>query len=410
MKCLHDNCEITPTRQHFAQHMKICPRRLVECEFCSMRVTHSDLDAHFAECNQRPSKRSRNRRCRPVDLEQDQDLSTSLPISDMMREHQQLIMQKEETITSLQAQLASVEEKDETIASLQAELADIKSRPTISHHDMNKYPLLVDRCHCCEDVEAWNELNALADAGDKVALAYTIVVLGADSGAGTVMCQNMAKAKKIGVELKTWLLDEHDDHNVHATYILGYLSFRGMSKLHDGMELFQIAAAQGHIGAMNWVAFGLINKKEGRKGKRSSSSSIAVGLLQECMSKGLLEAKFDMANLLVDGAEGYCVTNEKLAFVYYKELADVNYLPAMVNLGQCYENGTGMRTANIKLAYYYFKKAADMGDRVAQCNVGVFYCRGSGVKIDKVTGRKYLKKSIAQGYKEAQAMLDIAGE
>jgi TPR repeat protein len=171
------------------------------------------------------------------------------------------------------------------------------------------------------------------------------------------------------------------------------------------MEFFKAAAKQGHIGAINWVAFGLINK-HAKRGKRGAVEDIAeaVGLLQEGISHGLLEAKFDMANLLVDGSEG-CVKDEKQAFDYYKDLAELSYLPAMINLGQCYENGTGMRNPNLSLAFAYYKRAADMGDINGQCNAGVMHCLGSGVEADKELGRKYFRKAIAQGCKEAQNLL-----
>ena len=398
--CPHLGCEATPMRNKLSEHLKVCSRRLIACDYCKCSIVYCELNNHKENCRQKSNTSTRLRQ-RKRSLADSVHGGTITPSDSLVTPHRCQTIERDKYE-------AIVQKKDILIAKLRKENESLRQLATISQAYMNKYPLLVDRCHCC-DIDAWNELNALAKAGDKVALAYSILVLATSSVGGSVIQQDMNEACRRARELKQWLQCEHKCHNVHATYVLGFLYFRGINfytNTSTGMELFGIAAEKGHIGAMNWVAFGYLSKKRAKKDKLTAveRSEKAIHFLQECTARGLLEAKFDLANLLMDGSEG-CSKDERQAFDFYKDLADQNYLPALVNLGHCYEKGAGERVPNMKLAFQCYKKAADLGDPQAQRNLGVMYYRGFGVSANDELGKSYIEKAVAQGLIEAKYLL-----
>ena len=396
-------CEWVGTVGNVNAHLRCCANARVHCPHrnCDATPIRSDLSLHLITCTQRPTVVStfKNDCCQCNCHQNQRDTADTTKKSSQhndVAEYNRIISMK-----------------NDKIASLECQLADLASKADLGFQYINKYSYLVDRCHCSHDVEAWKALNALAEAGDKVALAYTIPVLCADTSPGTEMRRNMQKANKIGKKLLPWLLKEDANKNVHASYILGIMHIRGVCNMKGtGLDLFLVAAQQGHIGAKLWVATVYVEHsplEDTPDGRQIYSENIAaaVDLLKECIDAGLLEAKFDYANLLVEGAEGAegFFQDKKQGVQYLMELADINYISAINNLGKCYENGTGLDSVNFSLAYSCYKKAADMGDPIAQCNVGVFHCLGNGVDISKECARVYFKKAVAQGFQPAKGLL-----
>ena len=99
------------------------------------------------------------------------------------------------------------------------------------------------------------------------------------------------------------------------------------------------------------------------------------------------------------------------AFTWFKKAADNQILPAMVDLGFCYEAGEGT-IENMKEAIRWYKKAADAdnGDPVAQCNLGLCYANGEGVTQDPRAAVKYYQLAADQGYAPAQCNLGYCYE
>src|SRR5687767_7422945 len=73
--------------------------------------------------------------------------------------------------------------------------------------------------------------------------------------------------------------------------------------------------------------------------------------------------------------------DETKAFEYYKKSAEKGYNMAQNKLGILYESkGT---EKDLKKAIYWYSKAAENGNQFAQYNLGIFYENGIGVEKDE---------------------------
>ena len=69
------------------------------------------------------------------------------------------------------------------------------------------------------------------------------------------------------------------------------------------------------------------------------------------------------------------------AFELFQESARLGYLPAVCDLGVCYENGQGTEK-DLDRAIQCYRHAAEEGYAQGQCNLGAMYYFGVGVEKD----------------------------
>ena len=88
--------------------------------------------------------------------------------------------------------------------------------------------------------------------------------------------------------------------------------------------------------------------------------------------------------------------NLKSAIKYFRKAADKNIPEALFELGSLYEKGRGVRK-NERIALDYYLKSAIHGDDDAIFEVGRCYFYGIGTKVDRRTGRIWLKIADERG-------------
>ena len=92
------------------------------------------------------------------------------------------------------------------------------------------------------------------------------------------------------------------------------------------------------------------------------------------------------------------------AFKLFKQAAEQEFKPAIMNLAGYYSNGRGCEV-NDKEAFKLYLKLAEDGDADAQTRVGALYFNGEGVDRNEEEAVKWTKKAADQN--DSQAMVNL---
>ncbi|GBB88066.1 hypothetical protein RclHR1_01460016 [Rhizophagus clarus] len=102
---------------------------------------------------------------------------------------------------------------------------------------------------------------------------------------------------------------------------------------------------------------------------------------------------------------GYGVSkDERLAFEYYKTVANKGCVGGQNNVGYCYSHGKGTEK-DLKMAIHWYEKAANNGNANAKRNLGVKYMDGEGVEEDHKKAFELFKQSAEGGNSKGIMML-----
>ena len=85
---------------------------------------------------------------------------------------------------------------------------------------------------------------------------------------------------------------------------------------------------------------------------------------------------------------------------FYLKAADMDYAPALNQVGYLYYNGYGV-DVDFASAVYYQKLAALQGYAIAQVNLGFLYENGYGVERNLETALAYYEMAADSGYEGA---------
>ncbi|ENX40801.1 tetratricopeptide repeat protein [Acinetobacter courvalinii] len=94
----------------------------------------------------------------------------------------------------------------------------------------------------------------------------------------------------------------------------------------------------------------------------------------------------------------------ELALKYYEKAVQQQFPPAINNLADKYENGTGV-AKNLKIAFEFYSAAADHAIAASQFSLGLFYLKGFYVEKDEGCAREWLKKAEKNGWFPASEIL-----
>ncbi|PKK62575.1 kinase-like protein [Rhizophagus irregularis] len=166
-------------------------------------------------------------------------------------------------------------------------------------------------------------------------------------------------------EIYTWLLKNQNEPNF--IFLLGYFKYYGIRTDEDKKEAFNLFSSTSNSDHI--------------------LSQYYVGLCHE-FGNGTTK-------------------NEKLAFEYYKKIADGDNDHALgqFKVGYFYYNGISTKK-NLKEAFSRYEKAANKGNLIAMYNLGLMYKNGDGVGKDIDKAIFWCNKSFERGNKDAQKTLD----
>ena len=118
-----------------------------------------------------------------------------------------------------------------------------------------------------------------------------------------------------------------------------------------------------------------------------------------CAAKGVSECQ-NRLGLLYSRAESGLKPNPRFEFLLFY-LAAKNFLPALQNVGFCYQNGVGVKK-NLEKSFKFLKMAADKDSTESQFWVGEAYLAGHGVKKDRALALYYFKLAAEKGDKKSK--------
>ncbi len=102
----------------------------------------------------------------------------------------------------------------------------------------------------------------------------------------------------------------------------------------------------------------------------------AFELFTSSAAQGFAKAEYELANHY-RGRTGRALDLD-MASSYLERSARHGYVPAQVDLGFVYFNGSGRTPKDLVRSFHWFKRAADGGAVIAQCMVADFYRQGLG--------------------------------
>ncbi|POG66384.1 kinase-like domain-containing protein [Rhizophagus irregularis DAOM 181602=DAOM 197198] len=181
-------------------------------------------------------------------------------------------------------------------------------------------------------------------------------------------------------ESKQHVLDYLNNHNINSKEIYNRLSFNQT----NSNSIFL-------LGYFNYYGIGTPN--DNRR---------AFNLFFNASIQDHILAQYYVGNCYEFGY-GMITKNEKLAFVYYEKMAELDYAMGQHKLGYFYHIGKCIEK-NFKKAPNWYKKAANNGHLIAMNNLGLLYI-GEGIDVDNQKAFELFKKSAESEHSNGITML-----
>lgn len=186
-----------------------------------------------------------------------------------------------------------------------------------------------------------------------------------------------------------------------ASYLLGEAIGDGIGCEKDyqkSFELFQEASKNGftpatfNVGMM--LEMGLGCEQDEKKG---------FELIKQAADEGFPDAMYRTAFHYWEGTAPTGKSPE-LAFSYFKQAADKDFPPACVEVGICYENGSGTEKSPEE-AFKYYEKGLKFGYHAAVVCLAVCYMAGIGCERDEAKAAALLEAGVKMGNSRAYYLL-----
>ncbi len=223
------------------------------------------------------------------------------------------------------------------------------------------------------------------------------------------------------------LLEQADQGNVQAQFMLGVFYQTGHGVLQDPQQAFQwyyraaqqdYIPAQCNLGIMHASGHGVLQDKEvalkwysraafnlivGNKHPNKTHKEIFSHYYQ-LAKEGHPEAYLELSFMY---KEGWGVeNNDSAALECLRKIAEQGKADAQHNLGLMYAHGQGIER-NEYTAVEWLKKAAEQGHANAQYDLGLMYAHGQGIGKDEYIAVEWLRKAAEQGHANAQYNLSL---
>jgi TPR repeat protein len=239
----------------------------------------------------------------------------------------------------------------------------------------------------CGKVDAFKQLEALSDEGDRLASGYLAMIL--HRSPIMIIPRDKPRAALLIADLLPWLFEvEHDDGKdaPDIWYLLGFCFFEGIvvgkEKQKKSIHYYQLAFEREH--ALAQCALGNCYDV-GDVVKQDLSRAVSYYKMSADQGFPVAQCNYSMCNEYGEG----CEANQAIAVEYAQLAADQGYVDSLYTLSMYYFYGNGVHVDPVK-ATHYCKEGADQGDLECMYILGDCYMRGYVVEQDKTKGIQLL--------------------
>lgn len=214
------------------------------------------------------------------------------------------------------------------------------------------------------------------------------------------------------------------DNEINSQYLLGlyYLNGYGTEKdINLCLKWLKVAAERGYVEAQYKLGLCYFEEKFGIKNLQEAMKwfSIATEQGYEDFSDAVLNSMISFFSCHAE--RGDIKSKYVIGFCYYmkedyfgalrwlREAANYECAAAEYLIGQCYENGRGVRK-DYNEAFVYYIKAAKHGNANSLYSIGDFYHSGKGVTINFVEALRHYHQAAELGHAKAQYCLGVCYE
>lgn len=134
---------------------------------------------------------------------------------------------------------------------------------------------------------------------------------------------------------------------------------------------------------------------------KNTSAATSTTRMAQLQNNSTVTTKSDISTLLAMGDQYYNEKDYPQAIIFYIKTANQGNAHAQTRLGNCYNDGLGVKVDYAQAAYWY-QKAANQEYALAQLYLGVLYHAGAGVKQDYNKAIDLYTKAANQGNAQAQ--------
>lgn len=192
-------------------------------------------------------------------------------------------------------------------------------------------------------------------------------------------------AQKNYEEALRWYRYAAQEGSGYAQNALGNMYFFGEGVTVDydrAVYWYRMAATQHNKDA----EYNLANMYHQNKGVRKDYV-VALKWYLKAAEQGHAQAQ-ENAALLLEAGRGGVVYDASLIAKWFGEAAAQGLPVSQYGIGQCYENGTGVKRDYTR-AFEWYSKAADQGVPEAMRRLGFMYKKGRGVPVDMAMSQKW---------------------
>ncbi len=243
-----------------------------------------------------------------------------------------------------------------------------------------------------------NRAFELASAGAALGCAHSKGALGRCYLRGFGVIQDEARGLALGRESEA-------AGSFFGQIVVGYCYYVGCGGVAQddakAVRLYRLAAAQGHAGAQNFLAY-MFDNGDGVV----QDYAEALRLYRLAADQGHADAQFNLGLKLRKGqgvAQDYAE-----AVRLYRLAAAQGHADAQFNLAYMFENGDGVAQSYAE-ALRLYRLAAAQGNANAQFNLAVTLEKGRGVRKDRVEAIRLYRHAAEQGHARAALALKRLG-
>lgn len=234
-------------------------------------------------------------------------------------------------------------------------------------------------------------------------LLFGLLIVKAQNGKEEYNKGYVAFEAKNYSEAMNWFKKSAEKGNSDAMFSVGYIYYAEKDFINS-FAWYKKAADRGYANAMYNLSLSYMDGLG-----VSQNETEALKWMQKAVKSGFEPAKtkaIAWTEFYFVQAKYFIETGRSSeAYYYFKNAAELEYVPAMQELGVLYYTGNGV-PQNYPEAISWYKKAAEKGNPEAMYKLGLIYFVGKVVTQNNTEAYNWFKKAAEKGHEKAKKVLE----